>query len=273
MSNGNPYFPIETVIDDVIQETPNIKTFVLRPKEELAFKTGQFVELTVPGFGEAPFTPSSSPQVKEKLDVTVMRVGRVTSLLHEMKPKDILGLRGPYGLGYPLGEFKGKEVLIVGGGVGLAPLRSLLFALFSEIDDYKRIVLKYGARTPTDIVYKKELKEWAKRDKVDVELTVDAGDEAWKGKVGVVTTLLDDLDVDLSNSVSVVCGPPVMMRFTTFKLLEAGFKPHQIYLSMEKNMSCGIGKCGHCRLGKYYVCRDGPVFKYEDIKDIPDIWA
>ncbi len=271
MNGKNPYFPTAAVIESIIDETPTIKTFVLNPQEEVDFTTGQFIELTVPGFGEAPFTPSSSPRVKEKLDVTVMKTGRVTSHLHTMRVKDSLGIRGPFGLGYPLADFKGKELLILGGGCGLAPLRSLLLALFDSIDDYRRIIFKYGARTPEDIMYKQEVKEWSER--IDVEFTVDEGNREWKGKVGVVTTLLDNIDLDLLNSVVIVCGPPVMMKFATLKLLEIGFKPPEIYLSMEKNMSCGIGKCGHCRLGKYYVCKDGPVFKYEQIKDIPDIWA
>ncbi|MEW5816429.1 MAG: FAD/NAD(P)-binding protein [Spirochaetota bacterium] len=271
MTYSNPYLPIEAEIEDILDETPTIKTFVLKPREQLEFKTGQFVEVSVPGIGESPFTPSSSPQAKERLDVTVMKTGRVTSILHRMSRKDALGLRGPFGMGYPLDDFKGKDILILGGGCGLAPLKSLLHALFARMQDFRRIILKYGAKAPDDILYKKELKEWA--EKIDVTLTVDVGDQSWKGHVGLVTTLLDNFDTGLlTNSVAVVCGPPVMMKFTTFKLLEIGFKPKDIYLSMEKNMSCGIGKCGHCRLGRYYVCKDGPVFNYEDIKSIPEIW-
>lgn len=269
----NPYQPIESEILEVIEESPTIKTFVLRPKEEISFLTGQFVEMTVPGIGEAPFTPSSDPKEKEKMDVTIMNVGRVTKRLHALKPKTKVGIRGPYGKGYPLDEFEGKEVLIVGGGVGLAPLRSLLYALFNEIGRFKKIALKYGARTPKDIIYKKEIKEWAGTGKkVDVKLTVDEGDRSWKGKVGLVTTLLDNIDVDLKNSVAVVCGPPIMMKFTTFKLVDIGYAPKDIYLSMEKNMSCGIGKCGHCRIGTYYACKDGPVFTYDKLKGLPEVW-
>jgi sulfite reductase subunit B len=268
----NIYRPIEATIEDIIVESPTIKTFVLRPKELFEFKSGQFIELTLPGVGEAPFTPSSDPNLKEKIDVTIMNVGKVTALLHN-SPKNVnVGIRGPYGKGYPLDKFKGKDILIVGGGVGLAPLRSLLLSLFSEIKDYNKVVLRYGARTPQDIIYKNLIPEWAKKDKVDVFTTVDVGDEDWKGHVGLVTTILKDLPVDLKNAVSIVCGPPIMMKFVTFKLLELGFKPLDIYLSMEKNMSCGLGKCGHCRLGKYYTCKDGPVFAYEELKGIPDIW-
>lgn len=269
----NIYAPINAQIEEIIKETPNIKTFVLRPEIPFSFKTGQFVELTVPGIGESPFTPSSSPEVNQRLDLTVMDVGRVTSILHQLDVKGLVGLRGPYGFGYPLERFKGKEILIVGGGVGLAPLRSLLFSLFKNIDQYKRVILKYGARTPEDIIYKNGLRDWSKLKKVEVGLSVDKVDgHSWSGKVGLVTTLLDKLDVDLENSAVIVCGPPIMMKFVTFKLLDLGFKDKDIYLSMEKNMSCGLGKCGHCRIGPYYACKDGPVFTYEQIKGLDKIW-
>ena len=268
----NIYRPIEATVEEVIVETPTIKTFVLRPKEPLGFKTGQFIELTLPGIGEAPFTPSSDPNAKDKIDVTIMNVGRVTSLLHGLSKNVSLGIRGPYGKGYPLDKFEGKDILIVGGGVGLAPLRSLLFSLFAEIDRYNKVVLRYGARTPSDIMYKNAIPEWAKRKKVDIVTTVDVGDPTWEGNVGLVTTILKDLPVDLHKTISIVCGPPIMMKFVTLKLLDLGFKPQDIYLSMEKNMSCGLGKCGHCRIGRYYICKDGPVFMYEDLKDIHDIW-
>ena len=274
ISNGvkNPYQLIEAEIIDIKEETPTITTFTLEPKEKIPFKTGQFMEVAIPGFGEAPFTPSSNPRETEKLEFTIMNVGKITSALHGMKRGQKLGVRGPYGLGYPLDEFKDKELLIVGGGVGLAPLRCLLYTLFNEIDKYKKIDLRYGAKTPEDIVYKNELTSWAKDKKSSVILTVDAGDKSWKRNVGLVTTILDKLKIDFKNSAAVVCGPPIMMKFVTFKLLEEGFGTEQLYLSMEKNMSCGIGKCGHCRLGNFYACKDGPVFRYDKIKDIPNIW-
>jgi NAD(P)H-flavin reductase len=166
----------------------------------------------------------------------------------------------------------GRNVLIVGGGVGLAPLRSLLYALFGEIEGLKSIVIRYGARTPDDIVYKRLVGGWGEKEKVDMKITVDRGDDGWKGNVGVVTTILDAREINIEDTSCVVCGPPIMMKFAVAKLLEIGFPPPDIYLSMEKNMSCGLGKCGHCRLGPYYVCKDGPVFTYEQIKDLHDIW-
>ncbi|MFH1640724.1 MAG: FAD/NAD(P)-binding protein [Candidatus Omnitrophota bacterium] len=269
---NNIYSPKEARVEDIITESPTIKTFVLRPKEPFEFRTGQFIELTLPGIGEAPFTPSSDPNIKDKIDVTIMNVGKVTSLLHASSRDISLGIRGPYGKGYPLDKFEGKDILIVGGGVGLAPLRSLLFTLFAGIDKYNKVVLRYGARTPDDIIYKESIPHWVKKKKVDVVTTVDVGSPKWKGNVGLVTTILKDLPVDMKKAVSIVCGPPIMMKFVTLKLLDLGFKPDDIYLSMEKNMSCGLGKCGHCRIGSYYVCKDGPVFTYEQLKETHNIW-
>lgn len=270
----NPYQPIKAEVKGVVDETPTIRTFLLRPRVRFPFETGQFIELTVPGVGEAPFTPSSSPEIDEEMEVTVMKVGKMTFALHQMRTGEWVGLRGPFGLGYPLGDFIGKEILIVGGGVGLAPLRSLFLALVHRLEEYKRLLFCYGARSPSDIVYKNAiLEEWPKLGpNISFRITVDEGDDNWRGKVGLVTTTLDDLDIDIPNSVAVVCGPPIMMKFSTLKLLDLGYKPEQIYLSMEKNMSCGIGKCGHCQLGKYYVCKDGPVFSYDQIMDAREIW-
>ena len=271
-NNKNPYRSIESEVLDVITESPTITTVKLKPKELLSFETGQFIEMSVPGVGEAPFTPSSRPSVKDMMDITVMKVGKVTTKIHELKKGDIVGLRGPYGKGYPLNSFKGKEMLVLGGGVGLAPLRSLMYALFDRISDFKKIYFRYGARTPKDIIYKNEVKEWSRRNDLDFRITVDAGDEEWKGHVGLVTTILEGMAINVSSGIAVVCGPPIMMKFSTFKLLDLGFKIENIYLSMEKNMSCGFGKCGHCRLGTYYACKDGPVFTYDKIKSFPNIW-
>lgn len=268
MEAVNPYYPIPVKIKKIIPETSNITTFILDGMP-IQFEAGQFAELTVPGVGEAPFTPSSSPH-GDDLEFTVMKVGRVTSALFELKEGDQVGVRGPFGKPYPLKEFKGKEIFIVGGGVGFAPLRSLFLALLHNIKDYKKIYIRYGARTPNDIVYKHLIPEWEKIDGVDILLTVDVGDDSWQGNVGVVTVILDEIPVDVASSPAIVCGPPLMMKFVTQRLVEAGFKHSNIYLSMEKNMSCGIGKCNHCRVGKFYVCKDGPVLTWEDVKDIEE---
>jgi NAD(P)H-flavin reductase len=271
--NDNPYQPLNGEIVDIIDESPTIKTFVVAPDVKFKFATGQFVELTLPGEGEAPFTPSSSPAVTDKMDLTIMKAGRVTGLLHECEKGQKVGIRGPFGNGYPLDDFVGRQVYIVGGGVGLAPIRSLFLALVDRIRDFERVVCRFGARTPEDFIYKGTLfGPWQEIDGVEIKLTVDEANGQWNHHVGVVTTILTADDINIDNAVAVVCGPPIMMRFATLKLLEFGFPDDKIYLSMEKNMSCGIGKCGHCMIGKYYVCKDGPVFTYEQIKKYPNIW-
>ncbi len=270
--DNNPYRPIETQVLEVITETPTIKTIKLKPKEQITFTTGQFIELTIPGVGEAPFTPSSRPSVKDMLEVSVMKVGKVTEKIHQLKMGDIVGLRGPFGKGYPLDEFKGKEVLVVGGGCGFAPLRSLMYSLFDMRQEMKKLLFRGGCKTPKELVYRSETEQWSKRKDLDLKLTVDRGDNEWKGHVGLVTTILDNIDMDCKTGIAIICGPPIMMKFATKKLLEMGFKEENTYLSMEKNMSCGIGKCGHCRIGTYYACFEGPVFQYSKIKDFANIW-
>jgi len=269
----NPYRPIEATVLDVVTETPTIKTIRFKPKENVDFKAGQFVEITVPGVGEAPFTPSSRPSGKDFMEVTIMRVGKVTEKIHELKKGDTIGVRGPMGNWYPIDHFKGKEILVVGGGCGFAPLRSLMYSFFDRSGDFKKLYFRGGCKTAKEMVYKDETAEWKKRKDLDIKLTVDVGSDEWKGNVGLVTTILDDIDMDYQTGIAVVCGPPIMMKFATLKLINMGFKDHNIYLSMEKNMSCGIGKCGHCRIGIYYACKDGPVFTYDKIKTFSEIWS
>jgi len=267
----NPYRPIKAVVLDVITETPTIKTIRFKPEEPMSFETGQFVEITIPGVGEAPFTPSSKPSVKDFMEVSVMRVGKVTEKIHELKKDDVIGVRGPFGKGYPINDFKGKEVLVVGGGCGFAPLRSLMYTLFEISGEFKKIFFRGGCKTPSELVYRDETGEWAKRKDLDFKVTVDKGDNTWKGNVGLVTTIVD-VGMDYANGIAIVCGPPIMMKFAAHKLLDLGVKEHNLYLSMEKNMSCGLGQCGHCRLGTYYACKDGPVFTYDKIKNFREIW-
>lgn len=269
---NNPYRPIETEILEVIPETPTIKTLRLKPKEPIPFQAGQFIELTVPGVGEGPFTPSSRASIQDQIEVSIMKVGKVTEQVHQLKKGDIVGLRGPFGNGYPLDDFKGREILVVGGGCGFAPLRSLMYSLFEMSGDLKKLYFRGGCKTSKELVFKDETAEWAKRKDLNLKLTVDHGDDAWKGHVGLVTAILDDVKIKYSQGIGIVCGPPIMMKFATLKLLEMGFQENNIYLSMEKNMSCGIGKCGHCRLDVYYACKDGPVFRYDTIKSLKEIW-
>ncbi|OGS43539.1 MAG: oxidoreductase [Elusimicrobia bacterium RIFOXYD2_FULL_34_15] len=269
----NIYQSIKAEVLKVTEESSNIKTFTLKPSENFSFSTGQFIEFSLEGIGEAPFTPSSSPYITETIDITIMKTGYVTEKIHQLKSGDIVGIRGPYGKGYPIESMFDKEILILGGGVGMAPLRSFLLTLIKQIDKFKKITLCYGAKSPEDVIYKSQFEEWKKVKNLEVLRSVDkCPTSQWQESVGVVTCLLDKIKIDLKNTLSIVCGPPIMMKFGTRKLLELGFTPEQIYLSMEKNMSCGLGKCGHCQLGPHFVCKDGPVFIYEKIKNFEELW-
>ncbi len=272
MNIHNPYRPIKARLEEVITESPTIKTFVMEPEEEFSFQTGEFIELTLNGIGEAPFTPSSSPFVKDRIEVTIMKAGYVTEKIHKMKEGEWLGIRGPYGRGYPVDRFYGKEILILGGGCGLAPIRSLLYTLIEIKDKLEKVTLCYGSKTPEDCIYKPLFADLNKIEKFESYRSVDIANGSWDGHVGVVTTLLDKISLHPEKTVAVVCGPPIMMKFGTIRLLEMGFPEESIFLSMEKNMSCGLGKCGHCMMGSYFVCKDGPVFTYDEIKHIPNIW-
>ena len=253
-------------------ETPTIKTVVLRPTPPVTFRAGQFVQLTLPGMGEAPFTPSSSPFEPERLEVTILRTGRVTEALHAVKPGEFLGVRGGFGKGYPIDKLDGKDVLVVGGGVGLAPLRALILALFHDMSRVNRMVILYGARAPEELLYRRLHDEWSKKPKTQMHVTIDRPAPGWTGHTGVVTTLFDSLDVDIANTTVFSCGPEIMLKFATLGLLEKGFKPEQIYLSMNRRMSCGIGKCGRCNIGPYYLCKDGPDMNYAKIMNYPNVF-
>jgi NAD(P)H-flavin reductase len=273
--NPTLYMPIPATIERITAETPDIKTYTIRPDDPIPFKAGQFVELAVPGIGEAPFTPSSSPKISDHMEITIMRTGRVTDWLDTMKVGDEVGVRGPMGRAYPIEDFHGREILIVGGGCGVGPLRSLLLALVEDLDSYARIIVRYGARTPDSIVFRDaQMHGWNQGGALDVMLTVDEGNPGWDGHVGMITSIMteDYLDCHAIDGIAVMCGPPVMMKYGTETLLARGYRPENIYLSLERNMSCGVGQCGHCRLGRYYVCKDGPVFSYDEIQNNPRLW-
>jgi len=263
------FVPIRTIVEDIVIETPTIRTFVLKPERPVPFRAGQFMQLSVPGVGEAPFTPSSSPFVSETMEITILRTGVVTDALHALEPGAVVGLRGPFGKGYPVKRFESQEILVVGGGVGLAPLRALLYHLFHEIGSFRRVSVKYGARAPEELCFRRQYEEWEALAGVDLTVTIDRPAAGWSGHVGLVTTLLDDLDVDLEQTYAVSCGPEIMLRFVAWKLRDLGFARKRIYLSMNRNMSCGMGICGRCNLGPYYLCKDGPDMCYADIADIP----
>lgn len=271
---ANPYAPQVARLSRVIDETPTIKTFCFDLEHPLEFRAGQFVQLGVPGLGEAPFTPSSSPLDPAHLEVTVLKTGGVTERLHRMAEGEVCTLRGPYGKGYPVEKLVGKDVVVVGGGVGLAPLRALIHVLLSMTDRLNKVVIKNGARESAELLFRRQYDEWASHEKVTFEMTIDAPEPGWDGHVGVVTTILDALpsEVNVAGAYAFSCGPEIMLRFVTFALLEKGFQPEQIYLSMNRRMSCGIGKCGRCNIGPYYLCKDGPDMCYAQIKDYPNVF-
>jgi len=269
----NPYLPNLAVINDVKELTYDTKLFVLSFKdknvqENFIYKPGQFVEIGVFGFGEAPISITSSPFVKNCFELCIKNMGNVTNKLHQMKKNDNVYIRGPYGNGFPFDEVKNKDVLFVAGGIGLAPLRGLINEMLAHRNSFGKIQVLYGARTPEDMIFTDELKGWG--EKIKVLTIVDKGDFRWKGNVGVVGTLLTNIKDETKNTVAFVCGPQIMIKFVIKDLVKLGFKDEVIITTLERKMQCGIGKCGHCNIGGKYVCIDGPVFTYKQIKDLPE---
>jgi len=237
----------------------------------LGHRPGQFVEVSVFGVGEAPISISSSPSRSNGVfELCVRRVGDVTSALHNLKVGDRVGIRGPFGRGFPIESFRGKDVLFAPGGLGLAPARSLINQVLDERALFGRVIILYGARTPAELLFKDELQQWAERSDVELLLSVDRGDESWTGNVGVITTLFRHISVYPRNTVAVTVGPPVMYRFVLMELFGKGISEGNIYLSLERRMKCGVGKCGHCQINNIYACQSGPVFSYREIKGLEE---
>lgn len=255
----NPLIPSVGEIISLNDETPDTRTFHIRCDLE-DYKPGQFVELSVFGYGEAPISISSIPN--EGLRLTARKVGQVTSALFRLKEGSKIGLRGPFGRPFPMDEMRGHDLVIVGGGIGLAPLRPVIVHAIKNRNDFGRVLLLYGARKPPELLFKEELKRWP--EEIEVHVTVDVGDSNWHGETGVVTTLFRKVEMPISDAYAVVCGPPVMMRFVARDLLEMGYPPTRMYFSLERMMKCGIGICGHCLLGDKFICRDGPIFSLRE---------
>ncbi len=252
-------------------DAPEVFTLELEPEDPGAlapFAPGQFNMLTVFGVGEVPISFSGDPADQSRLIHTIRAVGPVSGALTGLRPGAAVGLRGPFGVGWPLAEAAGKDVVVVAGGLGLAPLRPALYRLFAERERYGKIVLLYGTRSPDDILFRRELEAWRGRLDAEVEVTVDHAMAAWHGNVGVVTTLIPRCTFDPAQTVALVCGPEVMMRFAIGALMDAGVAVDDIYLSMERNMKCAVGFCGHCQFGPVFVCRDGPVFPYARLRGL-----
>ena len=281
MNQGNPYIPARVRLDKVTFENDakDLKTFRLsfRNKDDenvFRYRCGQFAMLSVAGAGECPVGIASSPLDKGILEFTVKRysTGLVTSALHDLAEGDFLGVRGPLGNGFPLEELGGKNLVIVGGGFAFTTLRSTIRYLLSDSlrKNYGNIIVIYGARDPGELLYKSELEQWQSRSDLTAHITVDKGGATWKGRVGLVPNVLKEVTPSALDAFCIVCGPPIMLRFTIPPLLDLGFTPDKILTSLERKMTCGIGKCGRCNIGRYYVCKDGPVFTYEQIMDIPE---
>ncbi len=232
------------------------------------FAPGQFNMLTVFGVGEVPISVSGDPAAPDRLVHTIRSVGAVSSALTRLAPGAAIGFRGPFGTGWPMEETVARDVVIVAGGLGLAPLRPALYRLLADRLRYGRIVLLYGARSPEDILFRSELESWRRRLDIAIEVTVDHATSAWRGRVGVVPALVARADFDPLHAIALVCGPEVMMRFAVAALRDAGVADESIYLSMERNMKCAIAFCGHCQLGTVFVCREGPVFRHDRIRGL-----
>ena len=272
---NNPFVPELARIEKIVQETGTIKTFRLnllnkKFKKSFEFMPGQFVQVSVFGIGEVPISICSSVFEKKFFEITVRNVGSVTNALFKLKEGDSIGIRGPYGNSYPMNEFKYKNIILAAGGVGFPPMKSIIEYVINNRDDFESLLLFYGAKDPADIIYKNELENWNKKNLLKILITVDKPDATWIGDVGLVTSLFDKVEINSKNSVGVVCGSPVMMKFVVQKFQKLGFDNNQIYLSMERMMQCGFGKCGHCNIGKKYVCIDGPVFRYDELKELTE---
>lgn len=250
------------------RETRNTWTLELEPEaDNPGFNPGQFNMLYAMGVGEVPISMSGDP-TRNGFSHTIRVVGAVSKALAGLKRGDTLGLRGPFGSTWPLAEAKGRDVVIMAGGIGLAPLRPLLYRLFAAPKDYGRISLLYGTRSPEDVLYHRELERWRQRQHATVAITVDHATAEWTGRVGVVTTLAESGLFDADNVVAFICGPEVMIRFSVNTLMDMGVPAHAIYISMERNMKCAIGHCGHCQFGQTFICKDGPIFRFDHVREI-----
>lgn len=268
----NEYIPYPAIVESIQRESFDTRTFKVifedkRLSESFDYKPGQFVQLSLLGIGEAPISITSSPCRRGFLEFTIRAIGGLTRAMHQLKPGDKIYIRGPYGNSFPFEEVKGKDLYFIAGGIGLPPLRSLINSVFANRKDFGKVKVLYGAKTPDEICFKEELRVWQDISNTKVLLTVDKPDKTWKRNVGAVTTLWDKIDIDLSSGVAYVCGPLIMIRFVIERLINSGFKEEDIYVTLERYMKCGIGKCGHCNIGEKFVCTDGPVFTYSQIKE------
>jgi len=273
MPNDNIYQPHPAVIRTIRDENCQIKTFVLAFCEaernvRFTYRPGQFMMVSIPHQGEAPISFSSTPTRPGTIELSVRRAGRLTGAMHELKEGDVIGLRGPYGRPFAMEEFKGSHLLFVAGGIGLAPLRGVINYCLDNRQDYGTITILAGSRCPADVSFERDLLAWKELPGVKCFVTVDVGDDDWPHHVGLVTTLLDRFTEDPAKSRAIVCGPPLMIRFVMADLAKRGFADHDIVTTMERQMKCGIGVCGHCHMDGKLVCVDGPVFSRAELSNL-----
>lgn len=271
---GDPYMPRIATIFEIIEETNNIRTLRLtidgeNEMENFRFEPGQVGQLSVFGVGESTFVINSPPSEKHYLQFSVMRAGEVTDAIHQLRVGDKIGVRAPLGNYFPYNDWKGKNIFFIGGGIGMAPIRTIMLYLLENKADYGKISLLYGARSPKDMAYSYELDAWKHNPDLDCTLCIDNPYEDWGHKVGLIPTVLEELKPSADNTVAVLCGPPIMIKFTLQSLLKLGFEPENIVTTLEKRMKCGIGICGRCNIGDRYVCVDGPVFTLKALNGLP----
>ena len=271
LGTGDCLLPQPFQITRTRREAPGVVTIELAPPAAFSFAAGQFNMLYAFGLGEVAISLSGDPGNVNRIVHTVRAVGSVSTALTRLRSGMTIGVRGPYGSAWPVTESEGGDIIIVAGGLGLAPLRPAIYGVLTRRERYGRVVVLYGARSPGDILFRRELEMWRRRLDVDVTVTVDHAPADWRGNVGVVPALIPRIPVDPEHAVALVCGPEIMMRFTIDALRQRGLRTDQIYLSMERNMKCAVGLCGHCQFGPAFVCRDGPVFRFDRMAPIFNI--
>lgn len=274
MSNYESLVPSVGVVTDIRQDTPDVKTFRVvgvDGKKPFVHIPGQCAMLSIPGVGEAMFSITSSPTVEEYMEFSIKKCGCLTDWLHKMDVDQEILIRGPYGNGFPVEtDFKGKDLLFIAGGIGLAPLRSVINYVRHYRSNYGKVDIVYGSRSADDLVdYKEIIDEWRNEEGINVYLTIDREQEGWDGHVGFVPNYVKELNFD-TNKTAIICGPPIMIKFTLAGLTELGFEKTQVFTTMELRMKCGVGKCGRCNIGSKYVCKDGPVFRCDQLDELPN---